>query len=301
MEARGEEASEKHSARAAWALVAVTLVWGTTFIVNAEVLGREPPLAYVAARFVLAALILNAAALGRPGSRGIWRESLGMGFLLALGMGAQIVGQTETSASKTAFITGLSVVLTPVVGLVRNRRAPGAAVLAGVVLATAGFALLSFPTGGGGINRGDVMVFACAVLFAVYFVENEQRSPRHDAVVYTARQMLAAAATLAGASLVLRLARPHLAITVLELKPLSLDRGFLLAVGYMTLFATIGTFTVQNWAQARLSATRAAVIFALEPVWAAIFAAAILGERLGARGYGGGALVIAGIVVSEIG
>jgi drug/metabolite transporter (DMT)-like permease len=301
MEAFAEKAPDKHSARAAWALVAVTLVWGTTFIVNAEVLGREPPLAYVAARFVLAALILNAAALGRRSSPGIWRESLGMGVLLALGMGAQIVGQTETSASKTAFITGLSVVLTPVVGLIRNRRAPGSAVLAGVALATAGFALLSFPTGGGGINRGDLMVFACAVLFAIYFVENEQRSPRHDAVVYTARQMLAAAATLAGASLVLRLARPHLAITAFELKPLSLDRGFLFAVGYMTLFATIGTFTVQNWAQAKLSATRAAVIFALEPVWAAIFAAIILGERLGARGYGGGVLVIAGIVVSEVG
>jgi drug/metabolite transporter (DMT)-like permease len=301
MEAFAANSPDRHSARAAWALVAVTLVWGTTFIVNAEVLGREPPLAYVAARFVLAAFILNAAAIGRRASPGIGKESLGMGVLLALGMGAQIVGQTETSASKTAFITGLSVVLTPVVGLFRNRRAPGAAVLAGVALATAGFALLSFPAGGGGINRGDLMVFACAVLFAIYFVENERRSPRHDAVVYTARQMLAAAATLAGASLVLRLARPHLAITALELKPLSLDRGFLLAVGYMTLFATIGTFTVQNWAQARLSATRAAVIFALEPVWAAIFAAIILGERLGVRGYGGGVLVIAGIVVSEVG
>jgi drug/metabolite transporter (DMT)-like permease len=169
-----------------------------------------------------------------------------------------------------------------------------------VALATGGFALLSWPAGGGGINRGDVMVFACAVFFAIYFVENEQRSPRHDPLLYTARQMIAAAATLSGASLFLRLARPSLAITALELRPFLLDRGFLLAVGYMTLFATIGTFTVQNWAQARLSATRAAIIFALEPVWAAIFAAVILSERLGARGYAGGALVIAGIVVSEV-
>jgi drug/metabolite transporter (DMT)-like permease len=124
MELSASDAADKHSGRAAWALVAVTLVWGTTFIVNAEVLGREPPLAYVAARFVLAALILNAAALGRPATAGIWRESLGMGVLLAAGMGAQIVGQTETSASKTAFITGLSVVLTPVRN-VRTRRFQG--------------------------------------------------------------------------------------------------------------------------------------------------------------------------------
>jgi drug/metabolite transporter (DMT)-like permease len=112
--------------------------------------------------------------------------------------------------------------------------------------------------------------------------------------------MIAAAATLAGASLFLRLARPPLAIAAVELRAFSLDRGFLVAIGYMTLFATIGTFTVQNWAQARLSATRAAVIFALEPVWAAIFAAIVLGERLGVKGYAGGALVIAGILVSEV-
>lgn len=292
-------AAEKHSWSAVFALVAVTVVWGTTFIVNAEVLGREPPLAYVAARFVFAALVLNAFALGRRRTPGSWRDGIGMGALLALGMGSQIVGQTETSASKTAFITGLSVVLTPIAAWFRTRRRIGLAVLAGVALATAGFALLSWPTGGGAVNRGDLMVLACAVFFAVYFVENEIRSPRHDPFVYTARQMIAAAATLAFASLLVR-AVPALAISRLEARPFALDRGFLAALAYMTLFATVGTFTVQNWAQARLSATRAAIIFALEPVWAAIFAAAILSERLGARGYVGGALVVAGILISEI-
>jgi len=294
------DAAEKHSWPAAFALVAVTVVWGTTFIVNAEVLGREPPLAYVAARFILAALILNVATIGRTATARIWRDSIGMGVLLALGMGTQIVGQTETSASKTAFITGLSVVLTPVAALFRRRRLPGAAVLAGVALATGGFALLSWPSEGGGVNRGDLMVLACAILFAVYFVENEIRSPRHDPIVYTARQMIAASATLGAASLFLRMLRPALSITALEARPFSLDRGFVMAVAYMTLFATIGTFTVQNWAQARISATRAAIVFALEPVWAAIFAAIVLGERLGIGGYLGGVFVIAGIIVSEL-
>jgi drug/metabolite transporter (DMT)-like permease len=293
-------AADKHSWPAALALVAVTVVWGTTFIVNAEVLGREPPLGYVASRFVLAAIVLNVVTIGRRKTSGIWRDSIGMGALLALGMGAQIVGQTETSASKTAFITGLSVVLTPLVALIRMRRAPGAAVLAGVALATAGFAMLSWPADGGAVNRGDLMVLVCAVLFAIYFVENEIRSPRHDAFLYTARQMIAAASTLVAASLVLKILCPPLAITAFEAKPFALDRGFLVAIAYMTLFATIGTFSVQNWAQARLTATRAAIIFALEPVWAAIFAAVILAERMGIRGYVGGGLVIAGIVVSEL-
>jgi drug/metabolite transporter (DMT)-like permease len=292
--------ADKHSWPAALALVAVTVVWGTTFIVNAEVLGREPPVGYVATRFVLAAVVLNAATLFRRRTAGLWRDSIGMGVLLSLGMGAQIVGQTETSASKTAFITGLSVVLTPVVALIRTRRAPRAAVLAGVALATAGFALLSWPAEGGGVNRGDLMVLACAVLFAIYFVENEIRSPRHDPFLYTARQMIAASLTLSGASLWLKRAHPALTATRFEARPFLLDRGFLIAIAYMTVFATIGTFSVQNWAQARLTATRAAIIFALEPVWAAIFAAIILGERMGARGYLGGALVIAGIVASEL-
>jgi len=292
--------ADKHSWPAALALVAVTVVWGTTFIVNAEVLGREPPVGYVASRFVLAAIVLNAATLFRRRTPGLWRDSIGMGVLLSLGMGAQIVGQTETSASKTAFITGLSVVLTPVVALIRTRRAPRAAVLAGVALATAGFALLSWPAEGGGVNRGDLMVLACAVLFAIYFVENEIRSPRHDPFLYTARQMIAASLTLSGASLWLKRAHPALTAARFEARPFLLDRGFLIAIAYMTVFATIGTFSVQNWAQARLTATRAAIIFALEPVWAAIFAAIILGERMGLRGYLGGILVIAGILVSEI-
>src|SRR5215471_1456687 len=172
-------AADKHSWPAAFALVAVTVVWGTTFIVNAEVLPREPPLGYVASRFVLAAIVLNLATIGRRRTPGVWRDGLGMGVLMALGMGAQIVGQTETSASKTAFITGLSVVLTPVVALVRMRRAPSTSVLAGVALAFGGFALLSWPENGGGLNRGDLTVLVAAALFAIYFVENEIRSPRH--------------------------------------------------------------------------------------------------------------------------
>jgi len=296
----GSGAAEKHSWPAAWALVGVTLVWGTTFVVNANVLGREPPLAYLAARFAMAAVILLVATLGRQPTPGLWRDSAGMGVLLALGMGAQIIGQTETSASKTAFITGLSVVLTPLVGLVLTRRLPSRSSAAGVVLATAGFALLSWPSGGGGVNRGDLMVLACAVFFAVYIFENASLSPRHDALLYTARQMIFSAAALGAGSAWLRLAAPRLAITAFEARPLSFDRAFVIAIAYMTLFATILTFAVQNWAQARISATKAAIIFALEPVWAAIFAAILLGERLGVRGYGGGALVIAGIIVSEL-
>lgn len=283
-------------------LILVTVIWGTTFIVNAKTIGREPPIAYLGLRFALATVLLFAAALVRRDARTprLIADSVLMGVLLALGMTAQIVGQTETSASKTAFITGLSVVLTPFFALYRTRRLPAAGNLIGFVLASGGFLLLSWPSNGGGINRGDWMVLACAVFFAVYIVENAERAPRHPPLLFTAAQIAICTAAMGAMSAGLRLARPALAITPVEARPILFDRDFLIAVAYMGTFATVGTFGVQTWAQTKMSATHAAILFALEPVWTAIFAAVLLSERLSTRALLGGGLVIAGIVASEI-
>jgi drug/metabolite transporter (DMT)-like permease len=283
-------------------LILVTVVWGTTFIVNAETIGREPPLAYITLRFAIAAVLLAASSAisRRPKSPRLISDSLLMGGLLAFGMASQIVGQTETSASKTAFITGLSVVLTPFFALYRTRKLPRPGNLLGVAFASAGFFLLSWPAGGGAVNRGDLMVLACAVFFAFYIVENAERAPRHDTLLFTTVQIAVCAAIMAAMSVWLRAARPALAIMPIEARPLLFDRSFILAVAYMATFATIGTFAVQTWAQTKMSATHAAILFALEPVWTAIFAAFVLSERLCARALTGGALVIAGIVVSEV-
>ena len=283
-------------------LILVTVVWGTTFIVNAKTIGREPPIAFLALRFGLATVLLFAAALARRSARTprLLSDSCLMGVILALGMASQIVGQTETSASKTAFITGLSVVLTPFFALYRTRRLPGTGNLIGFLLASAGFLLLTWPADGGGINRGDWMVLACAVFFAVYIVENAERAPRHHPLLFTAVQIAICTAALGVMTAALRLARPALAITPVESRPILFDRDFLVAVAYMGTFATVGTFGVQTWAQTKMSATHAAILFALEPVWTAIFAAILLAERLPGRSLLGGGLVIAGIVASEI-
>jgi drug/metabolite transporter (DMT)-like permease len=288
------------SLRADLALGAVTLIWGSTFIVNAKVIEREPPLAYLMVRFALALVPLLWLSSRRLKTPGLLRDTLVMGPLLALGMASQIAGQTETSASKTAFITGLSVVLTPFFALFRTRALPRLGNLVGVTVASAGFFLLTWPSGGGPINRGDLMVTACAFFFAVYIVENAERAPRHDAIVFTTAQLAAACACLGLLSAWLRLFRPGLGVTPFEARPLVFDRGFLLAVAYMASFATVITFTVQTWAQTRMSATHTAILFTLEPVWTVIFAAIFLGERWTPRAAAGGALVIAGILVSEI-
>jgi drug/metabolite transporter (DMT)-like permease len=283
-----------------FALIVVTVVWGSTFIVNARTIDHEPPILYSTLRFAVAAVLMLPFALRRARSKGLLSDSVGMGILLAAGMATQIVGQTETSAAKTAFITGLSVPLTPIAALWRTRRPPSISNLAGIVLASGGFFLLAWPKVGGGINRGDGMVLLCAASFAIYIVENAERAPRHDVVLFTALQLVFATASLAAVTGFLHLARPALAITPVELRPLVPDRSLLLAIAYMATFATIGTLGVQTWAQTKMSATHAAIIFALEPVWAAIFAAFILAEVLTGRILAGGALVVAGIIVSEV-
>jgi len=84
------------------------------------------------------------------------------------------------------------------------------------------------------------------------------------------------------------------------MRPLLWSGGFLGAVAYLATIGTVGTFLSQTWAQRHMSATHAAILYALEPVWAALLAAWLLGERLGARGAWGAALVLAGIVASEL-
>ena len=291
---------EPRNLAADFALAAITLVWGSTFIVNARVIVYEPPFAYLAFRFSIGALLLLLASRSQRRTPAIHSDAILLGFVLGAGMAFQVAGQTETSASKAAFITGLSVPLTPVVAYYRTRRAPGGANLAGIVLAAAGFCLLSWPTGGGPINRGDLLVLGCSLAWAVYIVENAERSPNHAALLFSALQVACATITLGVFTFFFRLLKPSVPFTELELRPLVFDREFWIAVAYMTVFATLISFTVQTWAQTQMSATHAALIFALEPVWAAILAAIFLSERLGARGLIGGGLVVVGIVVSEL-
>lgn len=281
--------------RADAVLILVTVVWGSSFIVVKNVVSEAPPLAFLFFRFLLAAALAGALAMRRPRTAGLLRDGLVIGGLLAAGMSMQVIGQVETSASKAAFLTGISVVLTPFAAFARTRSLPSIENGAGFSLAAIGFFLLTFPAEGGPINRGDLLVFGCAVLFAFYIVEMSLRTARHDALALTAVQLVVVAVAAGILAAVGRLAA-----WPLESRPLVWEGTFLQGVLYLGTIGTVGTFLSQTWAQRHMSATHAAIIFALEPVWAALFAAWFLGERLGTGGYWGGALVLAGIVVSEI-
>jgi drug/metabolite transporter (DMT)-like permease len=294
--------SRREALRADAVLVGVTVIWGSTFVVNRLVVtGDMPPFLFLLLRFSLAAVVLLLLARGRPRTPGLFADSLAVGGLTAIGIGFQLAGQVYTTASKAAFITGLSVPLTAPVAYLVTRKRPSAENLTGLAIATAGFAVMAWPREFSGVNVGDLLVLVTALAYAYVVVRLSESGGRHDVRRFAAGQIACAAAT----TLLLRLAvqpflgRPE-AVFRAEARSLVADPKFFGLLLWMSLAATVVTFLLMTWAQARMSATHAAVIYALEPVFAALLAAPILGERLSGRELWGGALVLAGILVSEL-
>lgn len=287
--------------RADAVLVAVTIVWGSSFIVVKNVLAGSPPLQFLFFRFFLAMVVLACLLPRRRRTPNLLRDGVVAGLLLASGMSLQVVGQLETSASKAAFLTGLSVVLTPFACYLRTRRLPSLENGIGITLASMGFFFLTFPKSGASVNRGDLLVFGCGVVFAFYIVELAERSGAHDPVWLTAVQLAVVVLCAGALSVLLRLLlSTRLDAAAAESRAIVWRGPFLWSILYLGSLGTVGTFLGQTWAQRHMSATHAAIIFALEPVAAALLAAWFLGERLGPRGIVGGLLVLAGIVVSEL-
>jgi drug/metabolite transporter (DMT)-like permease len=287
--------------RADAVLIAVTCVWGLSFVLVRNVLREAPPMAFLFWRFLLAT---GCAFLLLPRLRrdsGVVRDGVAVGLLLGSGMALQVLGQVETTASKAAFLTGLSVVLTPFAAYLRSRRVPSLENGIGIALASVGFLLLTFPRESWSIGRGDAFVLCAAVVFAFYVVELSERAPRHAALALTAVQMTVVAGLAGILSLLLRTPPAQLlAAAAVERRPLVLSTTFVASVLYLGSIGTVGTFFGQAWAQRRMSATHAAILFSLEPVFASILAAWLLGERLGTRGLWGAGFILAGVVVSEM-
>jgi drug/metabolite transporter (DMT)-like permease len=269
------------------ALIAVTAVWGFTFVQVKDALELYPLFAFLAVRFAIASVVLAAPAagrmrtLGRPG----WVAGAALGLLLALGYALQTAGLERTTVSSAGFITGLYVVFTPLLALLLFRTRVGGAVWVGVALAVAGLAMLSGV--GAGDPVGDLLVLLGSAAYSVQIVLMERYAPRYDPIAFTQVEMLAAFAGFAVVAV---------ALGQLEMPQGWTVWGALLVTG---IFASALAFLVQTWAQRRTSATRTALAFAMEPVFAGFFGFWLAGDRLGAIGWGGCALIMAGIVVAE--
>ncbi len=268
------------------ALVLVTTMWGSTFVLIKDVVATMPVLDFLAVRFVAAGLILVVVfhRQVRRLPQAVALRGLGLGLVYGVAQILQTEGLAHTPASVSGFATGTYVVLTPVLGLVLLRHKAKPMTWAAVALSSVGLGVLSLH--GAAVGSGVLLILASAVLYALHILGLGLWSTTKDALGLAAVQMLAIAAVCTVG------AAPH---------------GIVLPPGGNawagTLYTALGAgalaMFLQTWAQAHLSATRAAVVMTMEPVAAAGFAVAF-GEPLTARMVVGGLLVLTAMYVVEL-
>jgi len=283
-------------------LFAVAAVWGITFPVvkNATDLanGGVPPLWFLGARFTLAALLLAAVFWRKLAKAPLrtWGAGTLVGSFLFAGYAFQTYGLAYTTGSKAGFITGLCVVMVPVLAVVWLKRKPQPTAWLGVATATVGLALLSLndnliPT------YGDMLVFICAVAFALHIAAVGRYSGPHDPVALATIQIGVAA----GLSWVLHLVdKGTLAPGVPGVQWIGAPASVVMAWLVCGVLATGVAFLLHNVLQPFTTPTHTALIFSAEPVWGAAFSYLMLGETLGLRGWVGAALILAGMLLAEI-
>jgi len=293
--------------RADLLLLLVTLIWGSTFVMVKDATASYPIFPFLTLRFGLATLALLLIGWRRLPSLG-WK-GVGAGVLIGLflfsGYALQTFGLRYTSASKAGFITGLSVAIVPVLSTLLLRRRPTrgqvlnlnkksagvrnlpAGELLGVCLATVGLAFLTLDHDRS-VVWGDLLVLGCALSFALHIVAVSAFAPRMDPLALTIVQV--ATVTLASGGISLFTDYPWPQPTP----------STWLAAGFTGVLATAAAFYAQTAMQRFTTPTHTALIFAGEPVFAALFGILLAGDVMTARGLAGGILIIMGTVVSEI-
>lgn len=271
------------------ALVWNTLIWGATFVVVKEMLRDLSPELLLALRFSLATAVLAIVFRGRVSwSRKALTPGMLVGVCLFAGYFLQTAGLRYTTAPKSAFLTGLTSVLVPLLGSLVYRSKPQVSEVLGLLTATGGLALMTLERDPGAINRGDLLTFGCAVGFAGHIV-----TLGHFAEKMSFEQLsMTQIATAAGLSWLFFGLHPT---PVTEWRPV-VWCGILIT----GILATALAFTIQAWAQQHTTSARTALIYMLEPVAAWVTSFALTGEGLSARASAGAVLILGGVMLVEL-
>jgi drug/metabolite transporter (DMT)-like permease len=295
-------ATERQTARlnARWtadvALALVALVWGATFVIVKRALADISTMYFLAVRFTLASvcmLLIFVPSFRQASRAAVWRGLRGgiaAGVFLWAGYVLQTFGLKYTTAGNSGFLTGLYIVLVPLIGAAVYRRWPQSREMAGIVIATAGMIAMTIH----GLdthllmNRGDALTVGCAFAFACHLLVLGYFSQREFFPAIALGQ-IACTAILSTASLFVEHPTAYWSSAVVW------------AVCVTALLATAVAFALQTWAQQYTTATRTALIFALEPVFALTVAVMVGGERLSFAAVTGGTLILAGILAVELG
>jgi len=277
------------------ALVLVALIWGATFVVVKRALLEISTMYFLAVRFAFASVCVVLIFSPRYAGMRVasaWR-GLGCGAIagvfLWLGYVLQSYGLKYTSAGNSGFLTGLYIVLVPLISACVYRKWPQSIELLGIVIAGVGIVFLTLPTLDRNfqINRGDLLTIGCAIVFAFHLLVLGYYSQRERFEVVALGQIVCAA-ILSAISLIVERPRAIWSASVI------------FAIVLTGLFATALAFALQTWAQQYTTATRTALIFALEPVFAYVTAVIAGGERLTPGAVCGGALILVGILTVEL-
>lgn len=277
----------KKSTAASMALIAIAMSWGAAFVLMKDAIAIQPFYDFLASRFSIAAIVMIAV---RPSVlRSLDRESIKhgsiLGVLLGLGYFTQTLGLEMTTAAITGFITGLYVVLTPILGWLFVGQKINRQLLIGLGLALIALTMISFK--GFSIEAGQLWVMACAVLLASHIVGLSVWSPGKDVYALTIIQIsVVALMSWIGAFIDGEFQAPS-------------NSSVWFAVIFTAVVSTSIAFLIQTWAQSMMNASRVAILLTSEVVWAATFAVLAGQETLSPRTLIGGATMIAAMLIVE--
>jgi drug/metabolite transporter (DMT)-like permease len=275
-------------------ILSITIVWGSSFILMKNLLDYTPVFAYLSLRFLLATVIL--CLMFHKRLKSIKLQTLKMGVLVGLslfaGMALQVTGLQYTTASNSGFITGLNVVLVPVLSALYLKKKPPLQAVIGVICAAVG---LFFLSGGAQFrfNLGDLLTFLCAVCFALQIIFIDEAAAREDPVLIAIIQVASAALLFTFVWGVQGFSLPVINTTLVT------------TILWTGAFGTAFAWGVQTVAQKYTTPTRTALIITCEPVFAAIFAWTIpnsqgITEKPGVYTIAGCVLIFGGMLLSEL-
>ncbi|TDX43685.1 DMT family transporter [Orenia marismortui] len=271
------------------ALLFVVVIWGSTFAIMKGVFEVITPFYFLTLRFTFATLVLSFVFLNRIKKlnldtlkKGVWT-----GIFLFGGYALQVTALKLTEASKVGFITGLTVVLVPVLSALVFKKIPELMTVFGVGLATIGLVLMTF-NGEVLFKLGDLLVLISTISLAIHILLVDRYVKDQDPILFAIIQI----GTVALLSAIISVVEGSYVLVS--------DMSIWVSVIFMGVFATALAFIIQNKAQQFTTPTRTAIIFIMEPVFGALFAYLYLGEIISARGYWGGLLIVLGMLFSEL-
>lgn len=264
--------------------------WGASFVFVKQAVAVSDVYSFLTLRFSAAAFIMLLVCAGRL--RRYNASIFKLGMLIGVELGASFICQTlgihYTSASNAAFITGLCVVIVPLIVVALDRRAPSPAQIAAVAIAVVGLVLLTFKTPFS-VGRGDYILLACAFGFAVHIVLISRLVHGIDTLMFTATQFFAVACLSAAMAFAVN------GRIVVSSEP-ALWRG----VAFCSIFASAYIYTAQAKFQKYMSEIKATMVYSLEPLFAAVFAFFMIGERLTPAAMAGGGLIFAAMLLADV-